>query len=260
MMKDASQTVKKEQILDDLKNIGVRSGDILLVHSALSKIGFVEGGPDALIDVFLEALGETGTLLMPSFQGGGEHKILCQGCVFDLRTSPSELGLLTETFRKKKGVIRSVSPTHSTAGCGAMAEEILKDHHLCNVSVGRGSPYEKLVMMNGKILLLGVGHGCDTTLHYVENVNGAPTVCKELFQPMVVDMSGRTWVVPTHAHMPGLTRRYARVEEDLSGTSFQTKGKIGMADSLLVDAKGMSDCIGKKVRKDPLYLIDVYTP
>jgi aminoglycoside 3-N-acetyltransferase len=259
-MQNTTSPITQDQLVDDLNGIGIRKGDILLVHSSLSKIGFVKGGPEALIDAFLEVLGKDGTLLMPSFQGGGEHKILRQNCLFDLRTSPSELGLLTETFRKRKGVIRSISPTHCTAGLGAKAEELLKDHQLCTVSVGKGSPYEKLAIMEGKILLMGVGHECNTILHYVENVNGAPTLCRELFRPMVIDITGRSWIVPTHAHMPGLMRCYKRVEEDLLGSSCQKKGKIGMAESILLEASPMVACIGEKINKNPLYLIDVFTP
>jgi len=260
-MEPANQSINRQQLVLDLKNIGIRKGDILLAHSSLSRMGHIEGGADTVIDALWEALGEKGTLLMPSFQSGGEHQILRQSCIFDLRTSPSEMGLITETFRLRKGVIRSLSPTHCTAGYGAHAEEILKDHQFCTVSVGKGSPYEKLIKMNGKILLLGVGHGNNTSLHYIENVNGAPTVCAEIFRPVVIDLEGRCWVVPTQPHMPGLSRRYncPEVENEIVKASFQKNGKIGLADAKLVEAGSMAELIGKKIRQNPLYLINVFS-
>ena len=170
------------------------------------------------------------------------------------------MGLITETFRRRPGVIRSISPTHCTAGTGKRAAEILADHQHCNVSVGRGSPYDKLVRGGGKILLLGVTHSSNTTLHLVENTNGAPTVCRELFRPLVIDMEGRSWVIPTHPHMPGLQRRYVRVEEELLAAGIQKNGPVGAATARLIDAGAMARTIGARVQENPVYLCNVFTP
>ncbi|MFA5865721.1 MAG: AAC(3) family N-acetyltransferase [Phycisphaerae bacterium] len=250
----------QNQIAADLELLGLRSGDIVLVHSSLSSLGFVEGGPDAVIDALLETLGPHGTLLMPSFQQGSEYELLRRGCTFDLRTSPSELGIITEIFRRRPGVIRSVSPTHCVAGIGPRAGELLADHLTCLVSVGRGSPYDNLVRAEGRILLLGVTHTTNTTLHLIENTNGAPTVCRELFNGIVIDTQGQSWTVPTHPHMPGLRRRYERVEEELLGASIQRNGYVGQALSRLIEAKPMAELIGKKIQDTPLYLCDVFNP
>ena len=91
----AMETITKNIIVRGLERLGLSSGDIVLVHSSLSALGWVEGGADAVIDAILEVLGTQGTLLMPSFQKGGEHEILRRGCVFDLRASPSEMGTIT---------------------------------------------------------------------------------------------------------------------------------------------------------------------
>jgi len=250
----------KTDLVRDFAALGLVAGDIVLVHSSLSSMGFVEGGPDTVIDAMLDVLGPSGTLLMPSFQSGGEHDLLRRGCVFDLRTSPSELGIITERFRLRSGVIRSINPTHCTAGIGAKADDILKDHQYCNVSVGRNSPYDKCARAGGKILLLGVSHGSNTTLHFVENTSGAPTVCRERFNPLVIDLQGRCWTVPPHPHMPGLLRDYNRVESDLLAAGIQKSGKAGQADAHLVSAQPMVDLIGEKLRHNPLYLIKVFTP
>lgn len=252
--------VTRKDIVDGLLGLGLAGGDVVLVHSSLSSLGQVDGGPQTVIGALLEVLGREGTLLMPSFQGGGEHDLLRRGCVFDLRTSPSELGLITETFRLMPGVIRSISPTHCTAGYGKGAAEILEGHQYCNVSVGRGSPYEKVVGAEGKILLLGVTHASNTTLHFVENTNGAPTVCREKFNPLVIDTNGRCWMVPTHSHMPGLQRQYVRVEEELLEAGIQKNGLVGQATCRLVQAAPMAQVIGRRIQQDPLYLCKVFTP
>lgn len=235
------------------------AGDIVLVHSSMKALGYVAGGPDAVIDALLETLGDAGTLLFPSFQKGSEHVLLRNGCVFDVRTSPTEQGFLPETFRRRPGVIRSLSPTHCLAGLGRRAAELLEGHERCPVSVGKGSPFEKLMACRGKILLLGVTHAADTMLHFVENVNGAPTVCRECFQPRVIDTTGQEHVVPTYPHMPGLRRRYERVEPLLLADGIQRNGPVGAATARLVDAAGMAERIGAEIRRDPLFLIEVFT-
>jgi aminoglycoside 3-N-acetyltransferase len=254
------KVITYRQIVTDLEHLGLKSGDHVLVHSSLSSLGFVEGGSDAVIDALLEVLGPQGTLLMPSFQQGSEHELLRQGCTFDLRTSPSELGIISETFRRRSGVVRSLSPTHCMAGIGPRAWELLADHQICRVSVGHGSPYEKLALAEGRILLLGVSHTVNTTLHLVENTHGAPTVCRELFNGVVIDTEGKRWTVPIHPHMPGLGRRYERVEEELVGASIQRNGYVGRALSRLIEAKPMVEMIGKKVQENPLYLCETFNP
>lgn len=249
----------KDMLIRDLRRAGVLEGDLLLVHSAFSSLGHVEGGPEEMIAALLEVLGPAGTLLMPSWLKGSEHVLLRQGCVFDLRTSPSEMGLLSETFRRRNGVVRSLNPTHCVAGVGAQAETLLKDHQYCQVSVGRGTPFDKFVQRNGKIILLGVTHASNTILHFVENTFGAPTLCRELFRPVVIDRDGRSWVVPTYPHMPGLARRYERVEQELLAARSQVNSAIGPATLRLIQAKSMVELLGAKVRQDPLYLCDVFT-
>lgn len=260
MANAAVPAVSRSRIVADLAALGLRPGDRLLVHSSLSSMGFVEGGPDTVIEALLEVLGPTGTLVMPSFQKGSEHVLTRQGVVFDVRTSPSEMGAISEAFRRRPGVRRSLSPTHCLAACGPDAVALLHGHETCHVSVGRGSPFERLAQGGGRILLLGVTHSSDTTLHYLENSGGAPTVCRECFHPVVIDADGRDIVVPTYPHMPGLRRRYERVEALLVGAGAQTNGPVGQATARLVEAGRLEALVREQLRRDPLYLIEVFTP
>ena len=252
--------VSRARLVADLGALGLRPGDRLLVHSSLSSLGFVEGGPDAVIEALLELLGPAGTLVMPSFQKGSEHVLTRQGVVFDVRTAPSEMGAISEAFRRRPGVRRSLSPTHCLAACGQDAAALLQGHETCTVSAGRGSPFERLVQSDGKILLLGVTHSSDTTLHYLENTGGAPTVCRECFRPVVIAGDGREIIVPTFPHLPGLRRRYERVETLLLEAGAQTNGPVGQATARLVEAGPMDALVRGQLQRDPLYLIEVFTP
>lgn len=257
-MKNA--TITGEIIISGLKKLGLNSGDTVLLHSSLASIGHVNGGAETVVDAILSLIGKKGTLLMPSFPAGGEHELLRKGLIFDIKTSNSQMGIITETFRKRKGIIRSLNPSHCVAGFGSKAQEILSGHEKCNVSVGRNTPFEKIIHLGGKILLLGVTHEVNTILHYLENTNGAPTLSRELFNPIVVDADGHTHVVPTYPHMPGLKRQYQRVEKSLIDSGIQRNGNIGNAISRIIDARGMADIISKRIQKTPMYLIEPFSP
>jgi aminoglycoside 3-N-acetyltransferase len=248
--------ITRYDIANDLRRLGVADGDILLVHSSLSSLGAVEGGADTVIDALLDTIGPAGTLLMPSFQSGREYDLVRQGCVFDVRSSPSQMGLISETFRRRGGVVRSLSPTHCTAGLGPQAVNILEGHQYCTVSVGHESPYEKFVTGEGKVLLLGVEHNANTTLHLVENIHGAPTVSPERFEPVVIDANGKPWEVPTYPHVPGLQRHYQRAEAPLLQAGIQVNGTVGKAAARLIDVMAMERLLGLLVEMDPYYLCD----
>ena len=166
---------------------------------------------------------------------------------------------MTEVFRRHPSVIRSLSPTHCTAGLGAKAKSILANHEDCKVSVGLGSPYHKLIEERGKIVLLGVGHASNTTLHFVENTNGAPTICGICYEPCVIDGQGHQIVVPTYPHMPGLARNYGRVESALLAAGLQKMGEVGWADTRVVEAAPMADLIGARIHREPLFLIEPFS-
>ena len=103
--------VDKNCLLNDLKRIGIKRGDIICVHSSLKSIGEVDGGANTLIDTLLNVVGEEGTILMPvftySFVGNKDAQ------PFDIKNTGSKTGLVTEIFRKRKGTKRSNHPTHS---------------------------------------------------------------------------------------------------------------------------------------------------
>jgi aminoglycoside 3-N-acetyltransferase len=249
-------SVTLRDISEGLRELHISEGDILLVHSSLSSFGNVDGGAETVIRALMHVIGESGALLMPSFPAGSEYELVRGEVVFDVARSPSEMGLITEVFRKMGDVRRSLSPTHSLAGWGSKSRGVLDGHERCIVSCGQASPFEKLCHMKGKILLMGVGHEVNTTLHYVENVNGAPTLSSFIFHPKVVDYDGRIISVPTHPHLPGLPRVYPRVEKTLVEEGLQKSIKVGASLLRIVEAYEMANRIGGLIRENPLLLIE----
>jgi aminoglycoside 3-N-acetyltransferase len=157
----------RDRITTRLREAGIKPGDDVLVHSSLRAVGPIDGGADALIDGLLAAVGPGGTLVMPAFN---YTRPLPQPH-FDPRTTPGKTGALTEVFRKRPGVLRSLSPTHSVAAAGPRAAEFT-DGHLDTQTFGLGSPIDKLASGGGWVLLVGVTHTSNSTIHVGETHAG----------------------------------------------------------------------------------------
>jgi len=184
--------VTKRDIKDGLRKLGLKEGDIALVHSSLSSFGYVIGRTDAVIDALLEVVGSKGTIVLPTLTTvtkSGKSPSIDDPPIFDPENTPCWTGRIPETFRKRKEAIRSLHPTHSVAAIGAMARELLKDHEKSLTPCGKDSPYGRLAKLNnGYILFLGVTLDCCTMFHYVEEVANVPYhMQKELIEAEIIE-------------------------------------------------------------------------
>jgi aminoglycoside 3-N-acetyltransferase len=159
-------SVTQDDIAEALRRLGLVQGDLVQVHSSLSSFGHVEGGADAVVDAVLEAVGPEGTVMVPTFNHGSED-------VFNIRTSPSTNGAITNALRLRPEAHRSLHPTHPTAAIGPLAELLTRDH-LPAGTFGIASPLGKLAAMGGKVLLLGVGMNTNTMAHIGETAYSVP--------------------------------------------------------------------------------------
>jgi aminoglycoside 3-N-acetyltransferase len=159
-----SRAVAREELVRQLLALGVRPGGVLLVHTAFSRVRPVEDGPAGLIAALRAALGPSGTLVMPAMADDDEH-------AFDPATSPCRsMGVVADTFWRLPGVLRTDSP-HAFAAAGPRAPEITRDQPV-DVPHGPDSPVGRVHDLDGQVLLLGVGHDANTTLHLAENLAG----------------------------------------------------------------------------------------
>jgi aminoglycoside N3'-acetyltransferase len=151
-------------LVHQVSALGVQPGSVLLVHASFSSVGPVEGGPRGLIEALLSALGKDGTLVMPSMADDDDTP-------FDRTQSPCRtVGIVADTFWKMPGVRRSDSP-HAFAAFGPLAERITQPHPV-DIPHGRESPPGRVYELGGQVLLLGVGHDTNTTLHVAEAIAG----------------------------------------------------------------------------------------
>lgn len=195
-----------------LRKMGVITGDVIMVHSSFDRFTGFSGRPSDVIRVLQEAVGTKGTLLMPTLPFTGTAvDYVASGPVFDVRRTPSQMGMLTELFRRSPGVLRSVHPTHSVAAWGARSTDMLANHHLARTPCGEGSPFARLLEHDGRFLSLGAGIEAMTFFHYVEEAleQGMPTspFTKEEFTLPSNDENGALLVSKTRLFDPVMSRR-----------------------------------------------------
>ena len=242
-----SEALMQNDILQSLENGGIRQGDVLLVHSSLSRLGYVKGGATTVVAALLSGVGPTGTIGAPTFWG---DTTIYQGGnrVFDVKNSPTILGSIAEAIRIHPSAKRSMHPTHSAAFIGPMADYLTKDHHLDNTPVGPGSPYMKLTHVGGRILLLGVTLEYLTNFHTIEDVIPDFPVKVYLAQPLtfkVIDPEGNEFEVSTFCHCPEVskTRQTLKMEPYLRENNVFNEFPVGRALVKLIEAKKLHDTL-----------------
>ncbi len=231
----------KQDIVQGLRELGVRPGMVLMVHSSLSAFGEVEGGAKTVIEALLEAIGPEGTLAMPTMSADA---------VFDVDNSPSVLGVITETFRKWPGVVRSLHPTHSVAALGPRAQELVEGHINEPSAIGPGSPWGKLACWdNGYVLLLGVDQDRNTLLHYPEDLADMPylrTVTRQYKDPDTGEVRMKQLV-----RFPGPHRDFIGLDRLLLEGGAMRVGRIGQAVCRLMHAGRTVQLVLEALRRDP---------
>ncbi|MFC5366646.1 aminoglycoside N(3)-acetyltransferase [Salinirubrum litoreum] len=175
--------ITTDRLVTDLRDLGVESGDTLLVHSSLSSLGWVSGGPVAVVDALLDAVGESGTVVCPthstdfsdpadwqnpSVPDDWEGAIRETMPAYRPEITPTRgMGAIPETFRDYPEATRSRHPAHSFAALGPDAEFVVSEHSYDD-SLGEGSPLARCYDLDARVLLLGVGHERNTSLHLAE--------------------------------------------------------------------------------------------
>ncbi|MCP3760304.1 aminoglycoside N(3)-acetyltransferase [Streptomyces sp. TBY4] len=167
----------------ELRALGLRPGETLLVHSSLSSLGWVCGGAATVVAALLDALGDAGTLAVPTHSGDNSDpaqwsnppvpeawwaEIRASMPPFDARTTPTRgMGAVPEAVRTWPGALRSGHPQTSFAAVGPYAATIT-DGHAPDCGLGERSPLARLEEAGARILLLGAGFGSCTAFHLAE--------------------------------------------------------------------------------------------
>ena len=225
-----------------LRELGISRTDTLMVHANFNPDSGFKGAPIDVVNTFVDYLGDKGNFLMVSIPfRGPSYDYLKKNKPFKVNKTLSLMGLITEMFRRKKGTLRSLHPTHPVLAYGKDAEWLVADHEKCLYQCGAGSPFEKFREMKGKILFYDVSFGAITFYHYVEDIikDKLPfeVYDKELFKVKAFDKNNNECVIETYVYNPRIKRNAFKLEAEMIKRDLVKKSKIGNASLILVNAE-----------------------
>ena len=171
-LRASRRLIPKAELRSGLESLGIAAGDTVMLHSSLKSIGFVDGGPRTMLEALVEAVGPSGTLVVPTYWlPGGTILATCKlaDYVFDPRKHGSHLGRLPSEFLTFDGIARSIHPTHSVSAIGRDAHYVVDSHHLAPSIFGTGSPWDRCHELNAKVIGLGISMGPVTFYHLLED-------------------------------------------------------------------------------------------
>ena len=214
-----------ERVAHDLVALGVSRDGVLVVHTAFSSFGGRAGAPADLIAALRIAAGSRGTVVMPSMSDDDEQPFDSQ------RTPCATMGIVADTFWRMPGVKRSDSP-HAFAALGPHAAEITAPHPI-DVPHGLDSPVGRAYDLDAEILLLGVGHDANTTVHLAENMAG---VRYQLPKYATVLRDGQ-FIREYYREVDHCCANFALLDSWLEARGHQQRGFVAGAPARLVAAR-----------------------
>ena len=247
----------KQDLIVDLKNMGLHPTEAIMVHSSMKSIGPVEGGADTVVDAFMEYFKE-GLFMTPTHTWA---QMSAEYSLFDPKEEPACVGIIPNIFRKREGVIRSLHPTHSIAAYGPRAAEYVKGEENVITPGQPGGCWSRLFDVQAKILLVGCTHARNTFIHAVEELLDVPERLTEKPVDFQIKMpDGNIKEVAVHRHYnrvtPHISEEYDKLAEAYYELGAAKKVKFGDADCILCDAVKIYEVTKKVLSHEINCLID----
>lgn len=242
----------KQDLLSHLSSIGADPAGTLKIHISYKAIGDVDGRGDTVLDALMEYM-QPGLLVLPSHTW---NNVRSSNPVMDVLYTPTCVGVLTEMFRKREGVRRSLHPTHSVAAYGKGAEEFVSGDEKLNTPCGKGGAYYKLWERDAQILQIGVNFSSNTFIHGIEEWDGAVGTIKGTAEDYhVINHQGQKLHTPQYRHCAPLgSMTFTKLEPFAYKDGILTFGRFGDATTRLVRTKALRTMTAKFLQENPRYL------
>lgn len=238
----------KLSLKKDLEKIKINPKGTLLAHFSYKSIGEVEGGPQTVIDAFVEYM-KDGLLVIPTHTWDYVNDKQPHYSIVD---TPSNIGIIPELARKRVDGFRSAHPTHSVVAFGKDAKELIEGDEKHDTPCAITSAWGKLLDRDATILLVGVGLNRDTFIHGIEEWIDVPnrlTDKKEILTTTFAD--GRTVEVPSRRHIGMFSENFPVVEKPLKEKKILLEAKIGDAKVMYHKAKAITDALIPMLKENP---------
>ncbi len=246
----------RDELARDAAALGIRQGDLLMVHASVRAVGPVAGGPDQIHLALKDAVGDDGSLLMyascPEHTdeiGRGVHPPAIEAELreklpaFDPHTARSarDNGALVECLRTWPGT--AVNAHVVRFACRGPHAGALFDAQTWDYPYGPGSPLARFAALGGRILLLGSDHDQVTFLHHAEHLVDVPGKRVVRYEVPWLDEGRRVWrpceeydtSAPAHDAWPADVFR--RITDAFLRRTGIAGGRIGNAESCVIDAQ-----------------------
>ncbi len=247
--------IDRIDIINGLRELCLRTGDVVFMHSSLSSFGYVEGGAETVVQAFLEVLGPEGTLAVPTF---GDYFQRGLDQVWDRDNSPSLMGRISEIVRQWPGARRSHHAPHPIAAVGPLAEDLTERYN--ETDFGSDSSFSRLLELNAWVVLVGVNYGSCTMIHVVEESVEVP-YRRWIPLPGTV-IEGGVATRKTFRFLkryPGVGNDFLPLGKRLEDEGSVRIGVIGKSTIRCFRSQDLCDCAFRSIREDPLYLISSNT-
>ncbi|MDR0325496.1 MAG: AAC(3) family N-acetyltransferase [Oscillospiraceae bacterium] len=243
----------KQHLTAHLAALNINPKGTLMVHLSCKAIGEVEGRGDTVLDALTEYM-QPGLLVLPSHTW---DRVTVANPVMDVLYTPSCVGVVTEMFRKRPGVDRSLHPTHSLAAIGKDAAEFLSGEEYIQSPCGKGGAYYKLWERDAQILLIGVNFTRNTYIHGIEEWDGAiGSISPKITDLYVINHQGNRLYAPQYRHCAPLgSETFSKLEPLAVQKGVLTIGQFGDATARLMRAAALREMTAGLLQADPRYLL-----
>lgn len=243
----------KQDLLAHLAELNIDPTGTLMVHISCKAVGEVAGRGDSILDALTEYM-QPGLLVLASHTW---DNVNAANPVMDVLYTPTCVGTLTEMFRKRKGVHRSLHPTHALAALGAGAEAFVSGEERIQTPCGKGGAYYKLWERNAQILLIGVNFTRNTFIHGIEEWDHAVgSISEKIADMYVINHQGNRLYTPQYRHCAPIgSETFSKLEPLALQKGILTLGRLGDATTRLMHTAPLRQMVADLLATDAKYLL-----